>query len=148
MSLTVTVKAWLSAAPNAETPAELADTPPRRVPVRVTPPSLTEEASKGLPPPQADRERASATVVASLAIPDADLQADGATVEVAWADLPAGTHQLTGFLDDNDNVDPNDPGPDKGDLVAAEGFGPDCTTVVIEDAPVAATLDLNFVMPF
>lgn len=92
---------------------------------------------------------AMAETLFSTVVMSSDLSAAGAEVDFTIEDVEPGTYYLTGFLDDNLNATDAEAGPDKGDIVAAEGFGPACSEVVVEAADVdGVALDLNFIMPF
>lgn len=88
--------------------------------------------------------------ISSFTLEGADFSGDGTVVTGVYENVPDGTHYIVAFLDDNENADPNDPGPDLGDLAAAEGFGPLCVEVTVSGADVTApeALPLNLVVPF
>lgn len=72
-----------------------------------------------------------------------DLSSADNAVAYEIAEVPAGTHYLIAFLDDDDSGDLN-----SGDLVASDGLGIKCTEVIVADADVAgADLELNLVLP-
>jgi hypothetical protein len=50
------------------------------------------------------------------------------------------------FFDDNDNLDPNDPGPDKGDLVSLDGLS-GIEIYIDQPGDYSLDLELNAVMP-
>jgi hypothetical protein len=81
----------------------------------------------------------------------ADLSAPGATVMYEIPNVPDGTFYVVAFLDDNQNADPVDGGPDMGDIVTAEGFGPGCVEVTVSggnSAVAPSPVELNFLYPF
>lgn len=91
-----------------------------------------------------------AAAVANTVVLDGDLSDTSFGVPYTIENVPNGTYFLAGFMDDNDNTDPDDPDADLGDLAAAEGFGPLCTQVDIADGTDVsdADLTLNIVVPF
>lgn len=91
-----------------------------------------------------------AASVASTVVIDGDLSNTDVGVPYTIEEVPDGTYFLAGFMDDNDDTDPDDPDAGLGDLAAAEGFGPACTQVdVVAGAPVmGADLTFNLVVPF
>ena len=85
------------------------------------------------------------------AIIGADFSRDGAEVEYTITDVPDGTHYIVAFLDDDQNTDPDDPDPDRGDMATADGFGPGCVEVTVAggaDVTAPANVELNIVVPF
>ena len=79
------------------------------------------------------------------------LSADGAAVPYAIEDIPVRPEPyfVIAFMDDNDNVDPEDmenAGPDSGDLLSLRGLASVSVTL---DAPGehALDIDLNSVLP-
>jgi hypothetical protein len=97
-------------------------------------------------------DRMGARNVANARIDDVDMSAAGARVPYTVTGIPPRPEPyfVTAFLDDNRTVDPSSPesaGPDRGDLVALEGFG--SPRVTVPDArPVTLDLVLNFNLPF
>lgn len=96
-------------------------------------------------------DMANAVVVGAGFLEDADLSTDGAMVAYEVDDIPvrAEPYFLIAFMDDNDNVDASDPdnaGPDSGDLLSLRGLASVSVTV---DAPGPHELDidLNSVLP-
>ena len=92
-----------------------------------------------------------AVAVGSGFLEDADLSADGAAVPYAIEDIPVRPEPyfVIAFMDDNDNVDPEDmenAGPDSGDLLSLRGLASVSVTL---DAPGehALDIDLNSVLP-
>jgi hypothetical protein len=84
-------------------------------------------------------------------IAGADFSMDGATVQYTIRQVPDGTHYVVAFLDDDLNADPEDPGPDLGDMATAEGLGPKCVEVTVSagaDVVAPAAVELNIVVPF
>ncbi|MGH1345709.1 MAG: hypothetical protein ACRBN8_29360 [Nannocystales bacterium] len=86
-------------------------------------------------------------VLGAAIIPNADLSADDASVEFMIEPLPEGSVFLVSFLDDDGNLDPDNPLPDDGDPVLAEGVGDGiltCIEVVIDGDDVPdVVVDLN-----
>lgn len=87
--------------------------------------------------------------IADFTLADADFSAPGTVVTGTYENVPDGTFYIVAFLDDNENADPNDPGPDSADLVASEGFGPGCVEVTVSGSDITApeALQLNLVYP-
>jgi len=90
--------------------------------------------------------------IANARIDDVDMSATPVSVPYTVVGIPtrAEPYFITAFLDDNNTVDPTDPsraGPDRGDLVALEGFSSIRVTVA-NDTPVSLNIDLNFNLPF
>lgn len=97
-------------------------------------------------------DRTGAMNVANARVENVDMSADGASIPYTVSGIPprAEPYFVTAFLDDNGTVSATDPsaaGPDRGDLVALEGFASPRVTVSSE-APVALDLVLNFNLPF
>jgi hypothetical protein len=98
------------------------------------------------------RDRMGARNVANARVEDVDMSAAGVSVPYTVTGIPprAEPYFVTAFLDDNRTVDASDPasaGPDRGDLVALDGFS--SVQVSVPDArPVSLDLDLNFNLPF
>lgn len=86
--------------------------------------------------------------VATTNVVDADLSDPDGAVSFEFEEVPAGTYFVNAFLDDNGDFDPDDPGPNKGDIVMAEGVGPGCLEVTVDADVVDADLVLNLVLPF
>lgn len=97
-------------------------------------------------------DRMGARAVARTRIENVDMSSPSASVSYRVEGIPprAMPYYVTAFLDDNGTVDERDPeraGPDRGDLVALEGFSsprvtvPDARTVMFD-------LVLNFNLPF
>ncbi len=97
-------------------------------------------------------DRDGAMNVANARIDDVDMSAASARVPYTVLGIPTRSepYYVTAFLDDNHTVDATDPsraGPDRGDLVALDGFS--SVSVEVSDAtPVDLDLDLNFNLPF
>jgi hypothetical protein len=97
-------------------------------------------------------DMATAQVVARALLENADLAAAGATVPYQLDGItPRGdAYFLVAFLDDNGNVDaanPDDAGPDRGDLVSLDGLA--APRVMVPAAgEVAHDIVLNSVLPF
>lgn len=95
--------------------------------------------------------RDEAVVVARTIVMDADMSDPAAAIPYEVGGVPprAEAYYVTAFLDDNGTVgtDPATAGPDRGDLVALEGFA---SPSVVVDAEHRVTLDLvlNFNLPF
>lgn len=88
-------------------------------------------------------------VVANAAITDADLAAAGSSAPFLLEPIEPGHYFLTAFLDDNGDYDAAAPGPNKGDIVMAQGAGPACLEIDVVDADVAgADAVLNLALPF
>lgn len=90
--------------------------------------------------------------VANARIENADMSADDAMVTYTMLGVPprAEPYYVTAFLDDNGTVDTTDPanaGPDRGDLVAIDGFASPQVSITSETT-VTLDLDLNFNLPF
>lgn len=97
-------------------------------------------------------DRASAMNVAQLRLEDVDMSADGAAVPYTLAGVPprAEPYFVTAFLDDNHTVmaaDPASAGPDRGDLVALDGFASPRVTVATATT-VPFDIVLSFNLPF
>lgn len=97
-------------------------------------------------------DRAGAMNVAQLRVEDVDMTGADASVPYTLAGIPprAEPYYVTAFLDDNGTVDATDPsraGPDRGDLVALDGFASPSVTVSSE-ATVTLDLVLSFNLPF
>ncbi|MBX3274212.1 MAG: hypothetical protein KF729_28355 [Sandaracinaceae bacterium] len=97
-------------------------------------------------------DRMGAMQVANVRVEDVDMSGAGASIPYVLRGVPprAEPYFVTAFLDDNGNVDISDPsraGPDRGDLVALEGFASPRVTVPNE-TPVTLDLVLNFNLPF
>ncbi len=97
-------------------------------------------------------DRTGAMNVARGIVEDVDMSAAGASIAYTVVGIPPRPEPyfVTAFLDDNGTVsatDPSNAGPDRGDLVALEGFASPRVTVASE---ATATLDLvlNFNLPF
>lgn len=100
--------------------------------------------------PVTDRE--GAMNVGNTRIDDVDMSSPSARIPYAVLGIPprSETYYVTAFLDDNGTVDASDPasaGPDRGDLVALDGFG-SVSVTVSDETPVTLDLDLNFNLPF
>lgn len=82
-------------------------------------------------------------------VPGVDLNPDDAAVPYKLVDVPLRKEPsfIVAFLDDNGNVNPDKPGPDKGDLVSLDGFSAPKLTV---DKPGTTSYDitLNTYLPF
>jgi hypothetical protein len=97
-------------------------------------------------------DRMGARNVANARVEDVDMSGSGVSVPYTVSGIPprAEPYYVTAFLDDNHTVDATDPanaGPDRGDLVALDGFS--SVQVSVPDArPVSLDLDLNFNLPF
>ncbi len=84
-----------------------------------------------------------------VVVAEADLSEIDTPVAYTIAGLPNGNYYIVGFLDDDENSDPNAPSADMGDLAYADGFGPACREVVVDNADVAgADFALNINVPF
>lgn len=97
-------------------------------------------------------DRDNAHVVARSVIADADMSASDAMVTYEITDVPlrATKYYFVGFLDDNANVNLDDPasaGPDKGDLVSLDGLAAPTLTLATAGA-VTFDVTLNTVLPF
>lgn len=97
-------------------------------------------------------DRDGAMNVANTRIDDVDMSAAAARVPYTVLGIPPRSepYYVTAFLDDNGTVDASDPasaGPDRGDLVALDGFS-SVSVTVSDDTPVSLDLDLNFNLPF
>jgi len=97
-------------------------------------------------------DRAGAMNVANARIEDVDMSGSGASVPYTVDGIPPRSepYYVTAFLDDNGTVsatDPSSAGPDRGDLVALDGFSSPQVTVSTQSA-VTLDLDLNFNLPF
>ena len=91
------------------------------------------------------------TVGEGARVVGADFSEDGAEVEYTITEVPDGTHYIVGFLDDDQNTDPDDPDPDRGDMATAQGLGPACVAVTVAggaDVQAPANVELNIVVPF
>ena len=93
-----------------------------------------------------------AVVVGNALLPGVDRAAAGATVGYVVGDVPprADAYFVIAFLDDNGNVDQNNPdaaGPDRGDLVSLMGVSAPRVTVATA-GDHNHDIDLNLVMPF
>lgn len=90
---------------------------------------------------------AAPTILGAAIVPNADLSADGASVDFVVEPLPSGTVFLAAFLDDDGNLDPKNPLPDEGDPVLADVAGDGiltCVEVEVDDADVdGVQIDLN-----
>lgn len=86
-------------------------------------------------------------VLGATIVPGADLSTDDAAVDFTIEPLPDGPVFLVSFLDDDGNLDPNNPLPDDGDPVLAEGVGDGiltCIEVQIDRNDVmGVAVDLN-----
>ncbi|MBX7079008.1 MAG: hypothetical protein K1X88_07475 [Nannocystaceae bacterium] len=90
-----------------------------------------------------------AASVGGTSVAMADLSQLNSPVPYTVEGLPNGTYYVAGFLDDDENADPDAPDADMGDLAFAMGFGIGCVEVVIEDADVTgADFALNVNVPF
>lgn len=92
---------------------------------------------------------ADAGSVGGNGIMNVDVSSTANSVEWEVSGIPDGDYFIAGFLDDNENADPNLPNADMGDLADADGFGPGCLPVSVAGAEVAAgeiVLDIN--IPF
>jgi len=97
-------------------------------------------------------DRMGAVNVANARIENVDMSAASARVPYRVTGIPtrSAPYFVTAFLDDNGTVDGTDPsraGPDRGDLVALEGFSSIRVTVA-DETPVPLDIDLNFNLPF
>lgn len=97
-------------------------------------------------------DRMGAMNVARGIVEDVDMSAAGASVAYTVVGIPPRPEPyfVTAFLDDNGTVsatDPSNAGPDRGDLVALEGFASPRATVASETT-VTLDLVLNFNLPF
>ena len=92
-----------------------------------------------------------AQVVGRQLITGADLSADGAAIAYRIEDIPprGSAYYVLGFLDDNGNVDPSGPAPDKGDLITFDlnTFGAP-QVLITSGGEVVKDVDLNAEMPF
>ena len=94
-------------------------------------------------------DRDSARVVGNARVDDADMRDPGAAIPYRVDELPPRSEPyfVIAFLDDNANVDPSAPGPDRGDLVSLNGLSaPSVTAAGPED--VALDIVLNTTLPF
>ncbi len=86
-------------------------------------------------------------VLGAAIVPNADLSTEGASVEFSIEPLMSGPVFLVSFLDDDGNLDPENPLPGPGDPVLAEVAGDGvltCVEVEVDDADVAGVeIDLN-----
>jgi hypothetical protein len=91
-----------------------------------------------------------AQVVGTQAIMGADMSAANAKIPYSISGIaprPEPYH-ITVFLDDDLNVDPNDPSPDKGDLMDFELLTQTFPTATVASAgTTTADLDLNLTLP-
>jgi hypothetical protein len=92
-----------------------------------------------------------AQVVARNLVENADLSAGNASVAYEVLDIPprAEAYYLVAFLDDNDSVNPENPdeaGPDGGDLLSLRGFSSP-TIEVRTSGDHQHDIDLNSVLP-
>ena len=97
-------------------------------------------------------DRDGAVNVANARIDDVDMSGADARVPYEVQGIPPRSepYYVTAFLDDNGTVDPSSPasaGPDRGDLVALDGFSSVSVTIA-DETPVALDLDLNLNLPF
>lgn len=93
-----------------------------------------------------------AMMVANVRIDDVDMSAPNASVSYTLPGIPprAEPYFITAFLDDNDTVvegPPETAGPDRGDLVAIDGFASPKVTVTVATT-VDFDIDVNFNLPF
>jgi hypothetical protein len=87
--------------------------------------------------------------VANGMVAAADLSDPATAVPFTLEGLAPGTYFLTGFLDDNLDYDPADPGPNMGDIVMADGAMAGCAEVEIVDADAeGVALVLTLALPF
>jgi hypothetical protein len=87
--------------------------------------------------------------VADGMVAGADLSDPASAVPFAIEGLAPGTYFVTGFLDDNQDYDPADPGPNTGDIVMADGAMPGCAEVEVVDADAeGVAIVLTFALPF
>lgn len=95
--------------------------------------------------------RDTAVAVGRAIVEDADMREASAAIpyEVTMIPPRAAPYYVTAFLDDNGTVgsDPDAAGPDRGDLVALDGFASH-QVVVDGERRVTLDLDLNFNLPF
>jgi hypothetical protein len=88
-------------------------------------------------------------VVADGMAAAADLSDPATTVPFTIEGVGPGTYLVTGFLDDNGDYDPEDPGPNMGDIVMADGAMAGCVEVEIVDADAEGVMIvLNLALPF
>lgn len=90
-----------------------------------------------------------AEALANTLIMDADLSVDGTGISYRVDNIPVSSEAryVVAFMDDDDNVSPEDPSPKKPDLIAFDGISPISVTLA---APGVTKLDLvlNAEMPF
>jgi len=91
-------------------------------------------------------------LVGAARVDDVDMSGDGVSVVYAVTGIPprAEPYFVTAFLDDNGTVVADDPaaaGPDRGDLIALDGFASPQVTLSSATS-VALDLELNFNLPF
>lgn len=96
-------------------------------------------------------DRASARAIARAIVMDADMREGSARIAYEVPGIPPRSEPyfVTAFLDDNGTVgtDPDTAGPDRGDLVALDGFASPRVTVASETrVPLDLVLSLN--LPF
>lgn len=96
-----------------------------------------------------------AMVVARVIVPNADLSAQGATINYTLEGVPPRNepYYIVAFLDDNNSVnaaDPSTAAPDKGDLVALKSLlPPSFDTVELKTATEhTMNVDLSAALPF
>lgn len=96
-----------------------------------------------------------AMVVARVIVPNADLSAQGATINYTLEGVPPRNepYYIVAFLDDNNSVnaaDPSTAAPDKGDLVALKSLlPPSFATVDVKMATeYTMNIDLSSALPF
>lgn len=94
-------------------------------------------------------DRDSARVVGNARVDDADMREPGAAVPYRVDGLPPRSEPyfVIAFLDDNANVDPSAPGPDRGDLVSLNGLSAPSVTAA-GPGDVALDIVLNTNLPF
>ncbi len=87
--------------------------------------------------------------VGSGMVAGADLSDPASAVPFTIEGLAPGTYFLTGFLDDNLDYDPSDPGPNMGDIVMADGAMAGCAEVEVVDTDAeGVALVLTMALPF
>ncbi len=85
------------------------------------------------------------TLLGAAIVPGADFSGASASVPFTIENLE-GDVFLAAFLDDDGNLDPENPLPDDGDPVLAEGVGDGvltCVEVAVEDDVEDVSIDLN-----
>ena len=95
------------------------------------------------------RQMQNAELVDIVVIEGVDFSADDTVIEYRIDNIPprAEPYPVLAFFDDNENVNADAPGPDRGDLLSLDGFGAP-TADMSEPAEVEVDLELNFSLPF